>query len=250
MRRHNIIRKIHEKFHTRQYKRCTFDSYNDYLEIQHRCEPKEFLDSRIKIVSSFVYILPILEEIGISEKVYHERGIIKGQLIEDKISILDAGSRDGWVVEFLNSLGYSNVIGVELLEDYVDYGKVRKRNVIQGDLHNLKFRDDYFDVVYCRHVLEHCLDPIAVLDQLMRVTKTGRGALYCSFPLEKDTCGKHTIAIPSISTVRRILKKIRYDYEPIYVGMARDIPTISEGDEAVIFILKSGFGKGRKYLFC
>ncbi len=237
MRRHNIVRKIHQKFQTSKYKKRTFDSCNDYLKIQHRCEPKEFLDSRIKIVSSFVYILPILEKIGISEKVYHERGIIKGQLIEDKISILDAGSRDGWVVEFLNSLGYTNVIGVELLQDYVDYGKGEKRNVIQGDLHNLEFKDNYFHIVYCRHVLEHCLDLTLVLNELMRVTKIG-GALYCSFPLEKDTHGKHTIAIPNIYAARKVLKNVRYNYKPIYIGMAKNIHIIPDAHEVVIFVSK------------
>lgn len=90
---------------------------------------------------------------------YHEQGIEKGKLIEHNILILDAGSRGGQVVEFLNSLGYSDVIGVELLQCYVDYWKGRKRNVIQGDLHNLEFKDSYFDVVYCGDVLEHMLTP-------------------------------------------------------------------------------------------
>jgi len=45
------------------------------------------------------------------------------RLRENKISILDAGSCKVWVVEFLNSLGYSNVIGVELIRVYADYYK-------------------------------------------------------------------------------------------------------------------------------
>lgn len=237
MKKYNIINKIYQKFQNGKYKTSIFDDYDDYLEIQHRCEPKEFLDARIKIASSLVFVLPILENIGISKRIFQKEGITKGQLIEDKISILDIGSRDGWTVEFLNSLGYSNVVGLELLQEYVDYCRKKGRNVVKGDLHDLEFNDDRFDFIYCRHVIEHCLDPIVVLNELMRITKRN-GALYCSFPLEEDTHGKHTTAIPSIKTVSKILKKLKYDYKPIYIGMVQETPVIPEGNEAIIFILK------------
>jgi SAM-dependent methyltransferase len=237
MRKNSIIRKIYREFLNNKYETSVFNDYQDYLKIQYRCEPKEFLDPRIRIISSFVFILPILENIGISKRAYHEEGITKGQLIENKISILDAGSRDGWTVEFLNSLGYSNVVGVELLQDYVDYCRTKGRNVVQGDLDNLEFDDDYFDFVYCRHVLEHCLDPIVVLSELMRITKKN-GALYCSLPLEKVPHGKHTTAIPRVKTLFTLLKKLKYYYKPIYIGMAKKTTVIPEGNEAIIFVLK------------
>lgn len=90
---------------------------------------------------------------------YREQGIEKGKLIEHNILILDAGSRGGQVVEFLNSLGCPDVIGVELLQCYVDYRKRRKINVIQGDLHNFEFEGNYYDIVHYRDVLEHMLTP-------------------------------------------------------------------------------------------
>ena len=45
--------------------------YDDYLAMQHRCEPLEFVGGRYKIISSFVFII---------EKLYEEN-ILK----EDKI---------------------------------------------------------------------------------------------------------------------------------------------------------------------
>ncbi|MBW2329377.1 MAG: class I SAM-dependent methyltransferase [Deltaproteobacteria bacterium] len=200
----------------------------------------------MKIVSSFVFILPGLDRHGISNPVTYKHGVIAGQLKENRISILDAGSRDGWVVEFLNSLGYSNVIGVELLEDYVQYCKDMERRVILGDLHNLTFRDKSFDFVYCRHVIEHCLDPVSVLNELMRVTKIG-GAVYCSFPLEDYVSGKHTTAVPTMKSVDNILRQIKYDFHPLYVGMAEDTSVvIPEGNEAIIFAIKKLTPGGKK----
>ena len=233
-----VCRVVNKLFKSSNYKTSSFDNYPQYVKIQYRCAPKEFLDSRLRIISSFVYILPVLERQGISNPVTHIEGVLAGQLIENKISILDAGSRDGWVVEFLNSLGYSNVIGVELLKDYVDYCKRMGRNVVLGDVHSLDFQDEEINFVYCRHVLEHCLDPVIVLNEMMRVTKVG-GALYCSFPLDDRVSGKHTTAIPSLKSVSKILDQIKYKFDSIYIGRAKDTSVvIPEGDEAIIFIIK------------
>lgn len=235
---HKIRKRVNKLIKKSKYETSSFENYSDYVKIQYRCSPKEFLDSRLNIVSSFIFILPTLEREGISNPVTYKEGVISNQLIENKISILDVGSRDGWVIEFLNSLGYINVIGVELHKDYVDYCKKMGRNVIIGDVHKMDFREESFDFVYCRHVLEHCLDPIKVLNELMRVTKK-RGALYCSFPLEKRVRGKHTTAIPSMRSVYKILNKIRYQFDPIYVGMALDNSiVIPEGNEVIIFLIK------------
>lgn len=39
------------------------------------------------------------------------------------------------------------------------------------DAHRLPFADNVFDLVYCSHVLEHCYNPIKVLNELKRVSR-------------------------------------------------------------------------------
>jgi 2-polyprenyl-3-methyl-5-hydroxy-6-metoxy-1,4-benzoquinol methylase len=225
-------------FFKKEYTTDTFKRYDDYVDIQYRCEPKEFLEPRPRIVSSLLYALPILEQNGVTKKIYYEEGKAKGQLLANNISILDVGTRDGWTVEFLNSLGYPNVVGIELHQDYVDYANRKGRKVERGDIHKLAFTDNSFDFIYCRHVLEHCLDPILLLTQLMRVLKPN-GVLYCSFPLVQVPFGKHTVAVSNLRTVRNMLRKISYDYRTIYIGRTKRLPNIiPEGDEVVIFISK------------
>lgn len=41
----------------------------------------------------------------------------------------------------------------------------------QGDCHKLPFQDSSFDVIYIAHVLEHCINPAAVLKELGRVAR-------------------------------------------------------------------------------
>jgi len=195
------------------------------------------MDYRIHIASSLAYALKKLDEIGIAQKVLFQEGDAAGQLIENKISILDAGSRDGWAIELLASLGYPNAIGVELLEDYVQYAKGRGRNIVQGDLHNLEFGDETFHLVHSRHALEHCLDPIKVLNELLRVTKK-KGALFCSFPLFPEPHAKHTLALPNMRIVHKLLKQVEYPWNPIFIGKSSDVGVIPEGNEVIIFLMK------------
>lgn len=43
----------------------------------------------------------------------------------------------------------------------------------QGDAHFLPFKDQRFDVAFCRYVLEHVADPIRVLNEMRRVLRPG-----------------------------------------------------------------------------
>lgn len=222
----------------KKYKVAEFDDYSKYVDIQHRSDPKEFMDPRLQIVSSFVFLLPILKKLNISDVKVDEEGITKGHLKGDDIKILDAGTRDGWTVEFLNSLGYNNVLGIELFDDYIQYAKDKNRNVEKGDLHNLSYEENTFDFVYCRHTLEHTLDPVKAMNEMLRVTKVG-GAMYCSFPLEQNTQGKHTVAFPDPETVKSIVSSLDYKYDVVY--MDRAVGTnivIPDTDEYIVFLQK------------
>jgi len=219
------------------YSSSQFDHYDKYIQGQYRCNPKEFMDHRIEVVSGLIYALDKIKKYRISQPVYHQEGEIKGHLIEDRIKILDVGVRDGWTIDFLDLLGYPNVRGVELLQEYVSYAQSKGRDVLPGDVHNLTFADNSFDFVFSRHTLEHCLDPIKVITQLLRVTSEG-GAMYCSFPFVRKPQGKHTLAIANVRTLHKILEECPFCYEPIFIGKAKDTNVLPEGNEAIIFVIK------------
>ena len=90
--------------------------------------------------------------------------------------ILDVGCGTGKNMEFLISLGYSNVEGIDYSADAIDFcWKRNLKKAQQGSITNIAFADNSFDVVYCMDVLG-CLDEeerTVAVSELLRVLKPG-----------------------------------------------------------------------------
>ncbi|VEG28167.1 class I SAM-dependent methyltransferase [Actinomyces howellii] len=64
-----------------------------------------------------------------------------------------------------------------------DHGLQDTVELVTGDVHELPFEDDSFDVVHAHQVLQHVADPVAALREMRRVTRPGgivaaRDAVY------------------------------------------------------------------------
>ncbi len=89
-------------------------------------------------------------------------------------SILDVGCGEGFTLEKL----YQNKVG-KILEgiDYsstaVKLGKKQNKKLVlkQGDIYELPYKANSFDIVLCMEVLEHLEDPEKALKELKRVSK-------------------------------------------------------------------------------
>lgn len=123
----------------------------------------------------------------------------------ESIKVLDIGVRDGWSIDFLQSLGVKYPIGVELVPDFVNYAKSMGRNVVQSAGEHLPFDGNEFDVVLSRHTLEHAFNPILFIQEMVRCLKP-EGVAYIVFPREWRPVGKHTTSIPSPWAFRRLLR--------------------------------------------
>jgi len=89
--------------------------------------------------------------------------------------ILDVGAGSGYIVRELNKKGF-NAIGTTICkEDSETYG------LINGDMHDLQWEDESFDVVIARHVLEHALSPRLAIREMHRVLRD-KGLLIVGTP--------------------------------------------------------------------
>ena len=138
----------------------------------------------------------------------------------------------------MNSLGFYNAKGVEVFKDYIKYAQSKGRNVEFGDIHDLPYKDSTFDIVYCRHTLEHTLNPQKAMEELYRIVQS-KGVLYVSVPLEMQARGKHTVAIPNLKVFKNIVKSLKPDPTILHMGLSSKVGIIPDGKEVFALIVKN-----------
>ncbi|MBN8867461.1 MAG: class I SAM-dependent methyltransferase [Solirubrobacterales bacterium] len=87
-------------------------------------------------------------------------------------SVLDAGCGEGETLERLAAILPEHPVGVDLNPESVAYAERRlpEASISVGNLLDLSFADDEFELVLCLEVLEHLPDPAAGLAELLRVS--------------------------------------------------------------------------------
>ena len=88
-------------------------------------------------------------------------------------SCLDAGAAEGYKAELVRRLFGARVVATDLSEQACE----RAREIFgltarAGDVHDLPFEDDEFDVALCSETLEHVSDFRSALTELLRVSRT------------------------------------------------------------------------------
>ncbi|THD78779.1 MAG: class I SAM-dependent methyltransferase [Phenylobacterium sp.] len=102
-------------------------------------------------------------------------------------AVLDVGCGQGVALELFKAAGL-DAVGVTLGPD-AEVCRAKGLNIVEMDLSFLDFEDDRFDLVWCRHALEHSVFPFFTLSEMHRVLKPG-GVLYMEAPAP-DTAPAH-----------------------------------------------------------
>lgn len=89
-------------------------------------------------------------------------------------SILDVGCGEGFTLFRLEKEKIGEKLeGIDAVGEAIDIGKKLHPNLTlkTGDVYNLRYEDDSFDVVLCTEVLEHLEFPRKALKELIRVSQ-------------------------------------------------------------------------------
>ena len=105
------------------------------------------------------------------------------------LRILDVGCGQGVALEQLKALGH-RPLGIAMGED-VRVCRAKGLEAIEMDLASLEFPDREFDLVWCRHAIEHSIFPYFTLAELFRVLRPG-GLLYVEVPAPDTSCRHQT----------------------------------------------------------
>ena len=87
------------------------------------------------------------------------------------ISLLDFGCGKGYFLNYLDQLGYKNLLGVEPCEP------LRKNklfnNIVNGSYEKNSFEDNSFDIVFTCHTLHHLSNkhPFYAIKEMLRISK-------------------------------------------------------------------------------
>lgn len=86
--------------------------------------------------------------------------------------VLDLGCGDGRTLWTLQQLGCEGV-GVDFDRQAAEAARARGLNVRVGALDQQEFPDEAFDAILLSHVIEHLPDPLATMEECLRILKPG-----------------------------------------------------------------------------
>jgi SAM-dependent methyltransferase len=112
-------------------------------------------------------------------------GLVQRGLLAPGMRVLDVGCGQGFACERFRAAG-ADPVGITLGPD-LDACRAKRLEVREMDLSFLDFEDTAFDLVWCRHALEHSVFPLFTLAELRRVARPG-GLLYVEVPAPDTAC--------------------------------------------------------------
>ncbi|MBQ6613987.1 MAG: class I SAM-dependent methyltransferase [Clostridia bacterium] len=152
-------------------------------------------------------------------------------------TIVDIGCGAGGKSLFYASQEAKEVIGVEILEKYEaealslanELGLSDKFRFVAADAAKLPFDDNSIDTIIMNDAMEHVACPEAVLDECLRVLKSG-GRLFVNFPPINHPFGAHLSDLIYIPWVHLFFSE-RTLIEA-YKILCKDVP---DGDDRIEF---------------
>ncbi len=126
-------------------------------------------------------------------------GMYGMEMNTEQIHILDAGCGEGIIDRLLaEHLPKARITGLEYTPEAIQIARDMNPGVayIQGDIKEMPFENNSFDIVMCTEVLEHIDNPGKALAELIRVSKR---FLYITVPHEPWFCMGNLLVLKNIT---------------------------------------------------
>lgn len=143
--------------------------------------------------------------------------------------VLDCGTKDCQFPEYLVERSV-NALGVEYSKEYVDYASEKGRPIILGNVCDLEFEDNTYDMVFSHHLHGLTPDYLKALQEMYRVSKKYMIALN-QVP---GNPRKHYSYIDSSGIFYEFMYSIEGEFEVLY----NDYLDTGISNEWVIFLEK------------
>jgi SAM-dependent methyltransferase len=124
---------------------------------------------------------------------------LRSQLLVEKIDeiwnaektrpVLCIGSRNRYELDQFRSRAFSQVVGIDLFSE--------QSGILVMDMHQLRFPDDHFGIVYSCHSLEHAYDAGRVAREIIRVAQD-HALVAIEVPVEYETRGADLVDVKNL----------------------------------------------------
>lgn len=112
----------------------------------------------------------------LNEKIIDSILDVKTKSNLESINILDVGCGEGFISRLVKDrIPDNEIVGVEYSIEALEIARKLNPDITfyQGDIYNLDFKDDAFDLVICTEVLEHLQKPEKAIKEIIRVASKG-----------------------------------------------------------------------------
>ena len=134
------------------------------------------------------------------------------------ISIIDIGCANGFCLDELHTLGYTNLTGVSIVKKEIEIIKKKGHNGYILDMVNLsKIKDNKYNLIYSRHSLEHAISPWLAINEMLRILKKD-GLLVITIPYStfvSNSAGTHYL-VPTDIQMQAMLSKINVQSKTLF----------------------------------
>jgi len=113
--------------------------------------------------------------------------------------VMDAGCGDGYGMDIMKAAGH-HPVGFDVNENKLAVARQHGHEAVFCNLEELLVPDGSFDVVWCRHVLEHLTNPTTALRCFCKALMLG-GVLSLIVPIVEKPTKKHPTVIASVDDV-------------------------------------------------
>jgi malonyl-CoA O-methyltransferase len=137
--------------------------------------------------------------------------------------LLDAGCGVGRRIREI-----PNAVGMDLSPEMLSAGGAR--NVVVGDVRDMPFASDRFDMVWCRLVLGHLPDPLAAYLELARVCMPGGYIFVTDFHPDAFAAGHRRTFNAQVGTVHEIEHYLHADHIQLARKAGLTLMASREGD--------------------